>query len=257
MRIATYNLWNSAAQQPARQEALCRELVRVNADVVALQEVSAVAEQEYAQYPYTAFVRYPDNEDEGLGFLSKVPLLSVEAGWEFSSVLQGCGLRVKIALSDHQIAVTNVHLDYKSIAMREAQIIAVTEWIAARAEPDCLELLCGDFNCYSESSVYRFLRGQQTLSGLESPVWHDLAASYASRTGTAPSPTLDFQTNPRWAGEASLEIPTRFDWILVQERWPLPMPSLKTVELIGRYPAPGSSIVPSDHYGLLAELGLS
>lgn len=254
MQIATYNIWNSTTDRIVRQELLCQELDRVNADVIALQEVSAIVEQNYPQYPYTVFRRYPNDEFEGLGFLSKSPLLNVEAGWEVSEALRGCGLRVKISLADHQVAITNVHLDYKSIATREAQIQAVAEWIAARTEPDCLEVLCGDFNCYPESSVSRFLRGQQTLAGKESLVWHDLAAVYASQTGTPLMPTLDFQTNPRWAAQASLEIPARFDWILVQERWPAPMPILKNVELVGRYPAPHSTTVPSDHYGVAARL---
>ena len=257
MKIATYNLWNSPGGHPARQDALCRELARVDADIVALQEVSAASEQAYDGYPYTAFVRYVDDPSEGLGCLSKFPLLGVEAGWEFSPALDNCGLRVTLCVSDVRVAVTNVHLDYKSIATREAQILAVTEWTSARAGMDCLEVLCGDFNCCPESSVYQFLRGQQTLAGKESPVWHDLAASYASRFGRALPPTLDFRTNPRWAGQASLELPARFDWLLVQERWPLPMPSLTNVALIGRHPAPGSTLIPSDHYGLLAELEFS
>ena len=254
MQIATYNIWNAPTDRRVRQELLCRELNKANADVVALQEVSAVVEQHYPQYPHSVFRRYPEDESEGLGFLSKHPALSAEAGWEFSAELHDCGLRVQFWMDQIRVAVTNVHLDWKNIGRREAQILAVTEWIAARSEPDCIEVLCGDFNSYPESSVYRFLRGQQTLNGQEGPVWHDLAAIHASRLGRMPSPTLDFGTNPRWASAPTLELPARFDWILVQERWPAPMPRVNSVELIGRYPMPGFNIVPSDHYGVLAEL---
>lgn len=257
MRTATYNIWNSASDRTARQELLCSELERINADIVALQEVSEIAEQNYAQYPHSFFLRYPDDEDEGLGFLSKFPLLSAEAGWEYSGVLHDCGLRVKLQADGTNIALTNVHLDWKSIAVREAQILAISEWVAARSEPECLEILCGDFNSYPESSVYRFLRGQQTLNGQEGLVWHDLAAIHAYRGGDTPLPTLDFETNPRWANVPSLEVPARFDWILVQERWPAAMPKVDNVELVGRYPLPGSILVPSDHYGVLADLELT
>ena len=258
MRIATYNLWNSAEDAALRREALRQELGRIDADIVALQEVPAAAWEESEQYPYTVFRRYPEDEDEGLAFLSKFPLLSVEGGWETGSpALHDCGLRVKVRINNSLAAVTTVHLDYRSVTVREAQILAVTDWIASRSEPDCLEVLCGDFNCYPESSVHRFLRGQQTLQGKDGPVWHDLAALHASRTGTVPPPTLDFATNPRWANEVSLAVPARFDWILIQDRWPLPMPSLDHVALFGRNPAPGSSIVPSDHYGVLADLEIS
>ncbi len=253
MQIATYNIWNSDTDRTARQEMLCQELNRVDADVAALQEVSAIAEQSYPQYPHTVFRRYPEDETEGLGFLSKFPVLSAEAGWEFSPALHPCGLRVQLRVNAATVAVTNVHLDYKSVAVREVQILAVTNWITARSEPNCMEILCGDFNSYPESSVYRFLRGQQTLNGQEGPVWHDLAAVHAYLHGTVPEPTLDFQTNPRWANSPSLELPARFDWILVQERWPAPMPRVKSVALIGRNPLP-ATLVPSDHYGVLADL---
>lgn len=254
MQIATYNIWNSTTDRTTRQEMLCRELNRVEADVVALQEASAIAEQNYPQYPHTVFRRYPENGNEGLGFLSKSPVLSVEASWEFSAELHDCGLRIQLRINESNVAVANVHLDYKSIAAREAQILAVSDWVAARSEPDFVEILCGDFNSYPESSVYRFLRGQQTLNGQEGPVWHDLAAVHASRHGHVPPPTLDFQTNPRWANNPSLELPARFDWILVQERWPAPMPRVKSVALIGRNALPGSTLVPSDHYGVVADL---
>ena len=138
MRILTYNIWNSAADRSARQELLCSELDRVNADVAALQEVSEIAEQSYEQYLHSLFLRYPDNAGEGLGFLSKFPLLSAEAGWEFSAALHNCGLRVQLQTNELRVAVTNVHLDYESIARREAQILAVGEWIAARSDTGLL-----------------------------------------------------------------------------------------------------------------------
>ena len=41
MRIATYNLWNARVRWPERLDAAAEELVRLDADVVALQEVAA------------------------------------------------------------------------------------------------------------------------------------------------------------------------------------------------------------------------
>lgn len=265
MRIATYNIWNSADNRIQRRDALCEELTRIDADLVALQEVPLRADDddlrdmaqfvsEQTVYPYAAFRKYPC-DDEGLAFLSKSPFLSVEAGWETSiEALRECGLRVEINLSGMDIAFTNVHLDYQSIAVREAQIVGMSEWIASRSERGCLEVLCGDFNCCPESSVYRFLMGQQTLLGQVGAVWHDLAAYCASRTGTPPLPTLDFSTNPRWADEVSLSLPARFDWILLQECWPLPSPRVTHVELFGRHSVSQTGVVPSDHYGVLADI---
>ena len=42
MKIATWNLWNTHLRQSERLDAACKDLARLDADVVALQEVAAV-----------------------------------------------------------------------------------------------------------------------------------------------------------------------------------------------------------------------
>ncbi len=84
MRIATYNLWNANVRWPERLDAAGEELVRLDADVVALQEVAAqVGEHdgrdaaeylaERCGYDCVETRLYPDDLDEGLAFLSKQP----------------------------------------------------------------------------------------------------------------------------------------------------------------------------------------
>jgi len=269
MRIATFNLWNSSVLWPARLKAACEELTRIDADVVALQEVPFAVGERDASYlgnvadfisentrnAYCVFRQYPDDTTEGVAFISKHPFSTVEAGWETSFTdLGDCGLRVTIDIKGLMVGITNVHLDYRSIATREKQIVAVSDWIEARSEEPFLEFLCGDFNCYPESSVYRFLMGQQTIRGQAASVWHDLASSYAAKTGAPPMPTLDFLTNPRWKSTPTLEVPARFDWILLKDRWPLKSPSVTLVERFGLNPTPQAQVVPSDHYGVLADV---
>lgn len=58
--------------------------------------------------------------------------------------------------------------------------------IDATGDASCYEVLLGDFNCYPESSVYRFLAGQQTIQGSGSTPWHDLARFHAARSGIEP-----------------------------------------------------------------------
>ena len=269
MRIATFNLWNSSVLWPVRLQAACEELTRIDADVVALQELPLAVGERDASYlgnvadfilentsnVYCVFRQYPDDASEGIAFISKHPFITAEAGWETSFTnLDNCGLRVTVDIDGLTVAITNVHLDYQSIATREKQIIAVKDWIEDRSKETFLEFLCGDFNCYPESSVYRFLMGQQTIQDQASSVWHDLAASYAAKMGSLPMPTLDFVTNPRWRDTPTLEIPARFDWVLLKDRWPLKSPSVTVVERFGLHPTPLAQVVPSDHYGVLADV---
>lgn len=169
MRIATYNLWNARVRWQERLDAACEKLARLDADVVALQEVAARASEhderdaatylaERCGYGYVETQLYPNDPDEGLAFLSKQPLHAVEAGWDTGlEALMNCGLRARLSVGGTEIAITNVHLDWENIAAREAQITQVVAWIAARLEEGCYEVLCGDFNGTPESSIYRFL----------------------------------------------------------------------------------------------------
>lgn len=117
-------------------------------------------------------------------------------------------------------------------------------------------MLLGDFNSYPESSVYQFLAGQQTLHGHETVPWHDLARSRAERTGSTLSPTLDFEHNPRWRDTPTLDRPARVDWILLRDTFAsgLISPSLTNAGIFGDTATPLARIVPSDHYGVHADV---
>lgn len=77
MKIATYNVWNEDKGIGGRFEQLVHEIVCVDADIIALQEVTAkfyhnIRKQETG-YQYCIFNKYID-EDEGLAILSKCPV---------------------------------------------------------------------------------------------------------------------------------------------------------------------------------------
>jgi maltose 6'-phosphate phosphatase len=208
-------------------------------------------------YAHIATRPYPNDPDEGLAFLCKYPLRSVESGWDTGfAALEDCGLRARVSVGRVEFAITNVHLDCENIRTREDQISQVLEWIEGRSEEGCYELLCGDFNCPPDSSVYRFLIGQQTLLSRGIKPWHDLARYRAEKVGKVPSPTLDFWNTPRWRDTPTLEIPARFDWILLQDVFNrgLPYPGVPNAGVFGTGPTPRVGVVPSDHYGVYADL---
>lgn len=264
MRTATFNIWNSGSSSK-RIPAICEEIKNKNIDLIALQEVKTTLNKnrlikmlaKKTGYEYFYFKKY-DNDEEGLAFLSRYPIVFRKAIWETESGkhLQ-CAINVIIRFDNIKVAFTNVHLSYESALERELQITSIINWITNFKKEDINEILLGDFNCYPESSIYRFLLGQQSLNNISTGLgWFDLAASYASYNKQNPLPTLDFYNNPRWGkgNENHMEIPARFDWILLKNCWPLPYPEIKEVKVFGVKPTPQTGLVPSDHYGVLTDL---
>lgn len=118
-------------------------------------------------------------------------------------------------------------------------------------------MLCGDFNATPDSSIYRFLNDQQTLLGRGPGLgWHDLARFHAERGGGSPEPTLDFWRNPRWRDAPTLEVPLRVDWILLRDVFntTLTYPGVPDAGIFGTDPTRQAQVVPSDHYGVYADL---
>ena len=268
MRFATYNIWNSTILRQARREALITALVRLGADVIALQEVptafgtgtqdagAVLAEQ--SKYPYHYFRAYPNDPDEGLAILSLHPLDNVCAEWdEPYSKLPACAIGAVAMIAGYQFSLVNLHLDWSSIAVREQQITRVVVWHNTRKAPGSWSLLCGDFNAIPESSVYRFLQGQQSLHGVETQPWIDLAAYDAFVKRKATAATLDFVTNPRWTNTPRLDLPMRVDWLMLGVEIEQELPRVQVVELFGVEPLAPSNAVPSDHYGVYTDLSFT
>lgn len=265
LKIATYNLWNSSEFTSARVESILTELESLNADIIALQEVPTkmpLSKKPTFNYiadnigfSYEVFLSYPSGADEGLAFLSKHPIESVDSSWEAIQDIEAnqFALRVRVQIENMMLALTNVHLSSQPlpILVREEQIVATVRWINSLATEEAHELLLGDFNCYPQSSVHRFLCGHQSLSG-ESTFWHDLALVYCCQVKMEPEATLDFATNPRWWGSKTLELSGRFDWIMFRDCYPRPHPEILNVLTFGKRKHYSKENSPSDHYGVCA-----
>jgi maltose 6'-phosphate phosphatase len=267
MILATYNLWNDDRTLITRVPAICEEIRSVNADVIALQEVSAstpgysskalathIAEQ--SGYSYVSFRTYPDLEDahEGLAVLSKYPFERETAIWD-NNLNVYCAIRSIVEIESVRIAITNVHLDWRCVLNREDQMCAVLDWINEQSKANIVEFLCGDFNDVPDSSIHRFLQGRQSLNG-RATKWLDLAEYEQWRSGSNAEATIDFSKNPRWNGHHTLQVPARFDWIMLrQEHQHMdPEPVVSSARLFGTAPTPLANIVPSDHYGVSVQI---
>lgn len=111
--------------------------------------------------------------------------------------------------------------------------------------------MLGDFNTVENSSIYRFLTGGQSLGRMSSD-WIDLGEVHAYRTKSKVEATLDFENNPRWDNQNLIDIPRRFDWIMLKEPYPKKCPKLIEYTVIGKERR--DNITPSDHYGITCDI---
>ena len=243
MRIATYNIWNHDTLWQKRIEAICEEVNRINADVIALQEVHSYEEDSVAHdiaeatgYPFCVFHAYPDSPNEGLAFLSKIPLSSVEAIWEEDVEESNfCATRVTFTLGGQEWRLTNVHLNWRSVSIRERQMATVRSWLH-KGRQKSVEVLCGDFNDHPQSTIYY---------GLSDAGWLDVTTFVAEE----PRATLDVKHNP-YLQSSNIEQPERYDWILVRSEYS--GLEVQHVDVFGDIRT-STDVIPSDHYGVVAD----
>jgi endonuclease/exonuclease/phosphatase family metal-dependent hydrolase len=269
LRIATYNIWNAKTQWPRRLAAIAEELVRLDADIVALQEAPVRASvglplaaylRERTGYPHVLYLPYPGPADkrewpEGLAFLSKHPLTRMRANWAGGEPTENSwAARVELQWGERALGVTNLHLDWRHAASREKHIVRIVRDLID-AGPRDLDILCGDFNDDGDAPALQFLAGQAPLDGYP-PAWHDLAAAWHAARGEPAPVTLDFEHNPRWQGVAIRDHSKRFDRVYLRAADPAHEPRVTEAGLFGHEPTNRFGLIPSDHYGHFVDLDL-
>lgn len=245
MQLATYNIWNSSAGMPLRFTQIVNEIVNLDADIICLQEVTDIpiynALVLQCKYPY--FCYYPQ---AGLSVLSKLP---IEESCELPYALV-----VRVTENHKNFALINIHLPWDSIIKQENAIVEIVEKIK-QLRADYMFIL-GDFNNSENSSVYRFLKNEQSLQGCET-YFLDLAEAFAEITETEIIPTLNFRENPRWGvyqKANTIEVSRRFDYIMLKNPYPEDFPILKEYGIFGREISQETGLAASDHYGVYAVL---
>lgn len=253
MKIASYNIWNSDTNLLKRMELLIELLGEEDVDVLVLQEVrnkelakSIMSGLDHRNYIWK---KYPDCE-EGLAIISKHDIDHLWTNYEVNEEFNNSGVMIsRIKIDGLSIGVTNVHLDYKKSINREIEIVKGIK--ALEVFENDYDIILGDFNTYPNSGLHKYITGQMTLFS-HSTSWIDLFESFKVRNEDINGVSLDFKNNPRWDTEVSLNIPGRFDWILLKEPYPKISPKLINFKLLGYERI--ENITPSDHYGVLCEL---
>lgn len=232
---------------PDRFIQILQQIKENKADILCLQEVAnddafkkiATA----GDYPYCY---YYENND--LAFLSKFPILHVNL-YEFT-------FSASVEVNERTLLVINTHLPWRSALQREKEIVCVIE--NTRNTDADYTIIAGDFNCSVNSSVHRYLKGDQSL--LESDAYFvDLAEAYAEIEGSAPAATLNVRENPRYrnfegVSTNTIEINQRYDRILLKNPFPKDYPILKSCGIFGTEISPITNLCASDHYGVFADL---
>ncbi len=249
MKIATFNLWNNKDTWSIRKSLIIEEIINLDADIIALQEVpdhrELVSILKEARITNYSFIEYLD-DTEGLAIISKYPLESVRVENE---LFNQCAMRVTVTIDGLILGITNVHLTWSSAAEREKEILEVVNLIAKDTHTD-YELLCGDFNSRPNvSSIYNYLTGEISINSCDTS-WVDLGQSL-------PTPTLDFQNN-NWLYNRdnlnNIRNPVRYDWILVKSCYPKEEPKVSSRGLFANRKMGLNDIFPSDHYGFFIDL---
>jgi len=259
VRVLTWNLWWRFGPEERRRPAIAATLAALDPDVVALQEVWGEA----------GGTNFAAELAEGLGFESayaaRLELDGVQFGnavlsrWPITSSTptplpappdadeQRLVLRADVDGPRGPLQVFSTHLNWRfdHSAVRQQQVRAIAEVVAGARPRTYPPVLCGDFNAVPDSDEIRMLTGR-AAGPVEGLVFHD---AWEAAGDGGPGHTWS-NANPY--AVLDLEPDRRIDYVLVG--WPKAGGAghVTSCEVVATSPVDG--VVPSDHYGVLAEL---
>ena len=264
LSVLSLNLWNDDGPWPERRERVREWIDRLAPDVIGFQEAlrspqrDQVAEllddrgYQLAYAPATRFWRETSpfhHGDFGNAIASRFPILESEAIAlpDAGDGEQRSALSATLAAPFGPLSFTCTHLHWKFRhgEVRERQVQAVCDLVLRRRVPGGFpSILVGDFNAEPESAEIRYVTGLQSLGG-RSVAFLDAWGRVGSGSGITWS-------NQNAYARCNLEPDRRIDYVLVG--WPKAGGAGHAVhcEVVGIESVDG--VVPSDHYGVLAEL---
>ena len=262
IRAVTINIWNRQGPWPERLALLRRRLRELDPDIVGLQEVlhlpgsppdqaeEIAAPLELASVYGPAWLIAGGPLAFGNALLSRWPILEhanlplpVDEPHESRAVLHALLDTPKGRL---RVFVTHLSWQFHVAHLRARQVRAIDDAVHALVGRDELPpILMGDFNAEPDSDEIRFLRGLTALGG-RGTYWADCFHI----AGQGPGDTYT-RANPY---AADLREPARrIDYIFVRG----PDKQKRGEPLAARVvlDTPEDDIWPSDHFGVLAEIG--
>jgi endonuclease/exonuclease/phosphatase family metal-dependent hydrolase len=250
LKLVTYNIWGlplwMTGAKPGRYAKIARELERLDADVVLLQEAWTSQARKSAPADGRWFIaraagQHTFFQQSGLVTLSKLPIIGGKfypfSHAEFPDRLVNKGaLKVSVELAGGRVLnIWNVHLqDGGSAEVRRSQVRQLISWVQEAEDGQVADVIGGDFNCTPESAEYE-----------ELACW--LGPSMLQAAGGLPFVTWDGLSAKPGAGRT-------LDYIFARGRTAHPVPeALPCVA----FTAPTSAQRLSDHFGIEAEMNLN
>jgi endonuclease/exonuclease/phosphatase family metal-dependent hydrolase len=264
LRVVTLNLWGEQPPLARRMQLAIDGLRALSPDVIGLQEVrqvpGTVENQAEMLGKALGLAHYYEpatpwgGGDEGLAILSRHPIAARRVHELPHAVPTERRLLLGATLTtpDGAVDFYTTHLNYRLTdgGKREDQVVAIDGHVGA-IESELPRILVGDFNATPDSDEIRFLRGLHTAAGKRT-FWQD---AWERRHGHADGFTWA-RANPYTARLRWLERDRRLDYIFVS---PMKRNGRGVVVdcriVLDRAAADGA--LPSDHYGLFAEVQLS
>lgn len=258
LRVLTWNLWWRFGPWEARLPAIAATLARIDADVIALQEVWQDGERNQAaelaaglgfEHVFGSRLDLGDGLRFGNAVLSRWPIsghevLALPAPAD-KEEFRTC-VRADVDGPRGPLQVFSTHLNWRfdQSDVRQDQVRAITAFVRDSPPRTFPPILCGDFNAPPDADEIRMLTGK---AAVPSPplVFHDTFEV----AGTGPGVTWS-NANPFAA--LDLEPDRRIDYVFVG--WPKAggAGQPRAAAVVGSEPVGG--VHPSDHLAVLAEL---
>ncbi len=249
LRIVTQNIWNKNDHWQERADAIGRNMVDLEVDIVCIQESTPdhfeyLKSQSFTRFPHANYAPSDDGtvtpKPQGLAMFSRLPALDtgqVEIGREremsnpWMRILQYMTLETP---SGHSLTVFNTHL-FISDGQKESGIRTCLDFMRRAQFAGCQHILTGDFNINLDTQP-------EYLTPLAEHQYADLwTARNRSETGYTAPFDLD---------EPLVE---RIDGFFTQrDRLDL----VVGVSLVNTEPINDGSLLLSDHIGVMAIVNL-
>lgn len=258
LRVASWNLWWRFGPWEERAPAIEATLREVDADVVALQEVWGDADGttfasklgDALGYEHAFSHRLDlDGTLFGNAILSRWPIVATDF-WPLPARHDAEEMRTLLVAEIEgprgriQVFCTHLNWRFDHSDVRQDQVRSICERIQERRPRDFPPILCGDMNAPPDSVEMHMLTGRTAL-----PV--PKLVFYDAWEVAGEGPGLTWSNENPYAA-LDLEPARRIDYVLAG--WPRAHGAghVTACEVIGQKAVDG--VVPSDHYGVVAEL---
>lgn len=262
LRVLTWNLWWRFGPWEERLPAILETVADLDPDIACFQEVwideasgdsmaARIADRLGGFHHRGSHRLVKDGALFANAVVSRWPItgaafLDLPAPPE-SEELRTC-MRADVATPAGEVQVFCTHLNWRfdESHVRQDQVRAVCEFVAAAPERSYPPVVCGDFNAAPDSDEIRMLTGRMATP-VPRLVFHD-----AWEVGGRPGDPGFTWSNDNPYAVLELEPSRRIDYVFVG--WPKTggRGHVESCDVVGTKPVDGTQ--PSDHYGVLATL---